>query len=133
MQTKDIINHLDRERLGEIIRFGIVGVMAVAIQYSCYCLLNRWMHPEIANTIAYLISFCFNYVASTRFTFRVKSSAKKGAGFALSHVINYMMQQAFLALFLWLGMQKDLAMLPVFCICVPVNFLLVRVALKKLN
>lgn len=91
------------------------------------------MHPEIANTIAYLISFCFNYVASTRFTFRVKSSAKKGAGFALSHVINYMMQQAFLALFLWLGMQKDLAMLPVFCICVPVNFLLVRVALKKLN
>ena len=35
MQIKDIINHLDdnkREKLGELVRFAIVGVAAVLIQ-----------------------------------------------------------------------------------------------------
>ena len=33
--------------------------------------------------------------------------------------------------FLWLGVSKQLAPLPMFCICVPVNFLLVRFFLKR--
>ena len=36
-----------------------------------------------------------------------------------------------LALFLRLGLSKPVAMLPVFAICVPVNFLLVRYFLKS--
>ncbi len=39
-----------------------------------------------ANTIAYIVSFIFNFIASTRYTFKVKANAKRGAGFTLSHV-----------------------------------------------
>lgn len=119
------------DKIGEIIRFGIVGVAATAIQYGLYLLLLKWLQPQISNTIGYVISFIFNYIASTKFTFKVKSTAKKGAGFAFSHLINYVLQTVFLTLFLWLGLPKNIALIPVFCICVPINFLLVRLFLKK--
>ena len=121
----------DRKKLGEIVRFSIVGSSAAAIQYSTYLLLICWLQPLIANTIAYLVSFIFNYIASTRYTFRVKSTTKRGAGFVFSHIINYLLQSGFLKLFLWLGFSKQIALIPMFAICVPINFLLVRFFLHK--
>ena len=130
----NIFNRLDeqqREKLGEIIRFGIVGTVSTLIQAGTYCLLVGILNYVVANTIAYIVSFIFNYIASTKYTFRVKSTAKRGAGFLLSHVVNYLLQTATLAFFVWLGMEKRLALIPMFCICVPINFLLVRYILKK--
>ena len=132
MQMKDIINHFGKERLGEIIRFGIVGVLAVAIQYGVYLLL-LWLFadlammpyqsnyrggfggeyfPLLANCFAYVVSFLFNYVASTRYTFHVRSTARRGAGFTLAHLVNFLLQTLLLALFLRLGLSKPVAMLP---------------------
>ena len=82
-------------------------------------------------TIGYAISFAFNFVASTRYTFRVEASAKRGAGFALSHAVNYVLQMLMLNLAIWLGVSMQWAPIPMFCVCVPVNFLLVRFFLKK--
>lgn len=130
----NIFNRLDeqqREKLGEIIRFGIVGTVSTLIQAGTYCLLVGILNYVVANTIAYIVSFIFNYIASTKYTFRVKSTAKRGAGFLLSHVVNYLLQTATLAFFVWVGMEKRLALIPMFCICVPINFLLVRYFLKK--
>lgn len=134
MQIKDIINHLEdnkREKLGEVVRFGVVGIAAVLIQYGVYLLLVLFMNHNISMTLGYIISFIFNFIASTHYTFRVKANAKRGAGFALSHVINYFMQIAMLNVFIWLGISKQIAPIPMFGICVPVNFLLVRFFLKR--
>ncbi len=120
-----------RKTIGEIVRFGIVGVTATLLQYGCYLLLNLFLHPTLSNTVAYLISFLFNYVASTRYTFRVKSNAKRGAGFIFSHLINFSLQTILLILFLHLGIPKMWAMIPVFALCVPINFVLVRFFLKR--
>ncbi|MBQ3857851.1 MAG: GtrA family protein, partial [Prevotella sp.] len=131
-----------KQKLGELVRFGVVGVIAVAIQYFIYLLLINVMEQvmlnmgdnvvaTIANTIAYFISFVFNFIASTHYTFRVKASAKRGAGFAFSHVVNYALQTLILNLFVGIGVTKQVAMIPMFCITVPTNFILVRFFLKK--
>jgi len=128
-----IIDRLDehrREQLGEMIRFGVVGVLATFIQYVVYWVLIRWLNPSVSMTIGYVVSFAFNFLASTRYTFRVKANARRGAGFALSHGVNYLLQMVTLNLFLWLGVSKQWAPIPMFCVCVPVNFLLVRFFLK---
>lgn len=122
---------IGNKTLDEIIRFGIVGVAATLLQYGCYLLFLLWLMPALANTLAYLVSFAFNYIASTRFTFRVKATTKRGMGFALSHLVNYTMQTLLLQVFLFVGMPKQWALIPVFCVCVPVNFLLVRFFLRK--
>lgn len=134
MQMKDITSHLDdsqREKLGEVLRFGVVGVLATLIQYAVYWVLIHWLNPSLSMTIGYIISFAFNFLASTRYTFRVKANARRGAGFALSHGVNWLLQMLTLNLFLWLGVSKQWAPIPMFCICVPVNFLLVRFFLKR--
>ncbi|GAB6959956.1 hypothetical protein JCM15754A_12910 [Prevotella aurantiaca JCM 15754] len=119
------------EKFGEIVRFGIVGILATALQYGIYLLLIKWIEPRISNTVGYLVSFIFNYIASTKFTFKVVSTTKNGAGFAFAHIVNYSLQTGFLSLFLWFGLSKGLAMIPVFVICVPINFVLVRLFLKR--
>ena len=145
MNIKNKINNMDdarREKLGEVIRFGIVGGLATVLQYVIYLammpVLNHFI-PRMgdhslattANTIAYIVSFIFNFIASTRYTFKVKANAKRGTGFTLSHVVNYTMQTVCLNLFVGLGLAKQWAMIPTLCICIPVNFLLVRFFLKK--
>lgn len=145
MNIKEKLNNMDqakREKLGEVIRFGIVGGLATVLQYVIYLMMMPALAhfipkigdhtlATIANTIAYIVSFIFNFVASTHYTFKVKANAKRGAGFTLSHVVNYSLQTLSLNLFMGLGLAKQLAMLPTLCICIPVNFLLVRFFLKK--
>ena len=120
-----------RQKLGEVVRFGIVGVLATLLQYAIYTVLLLWCSPSLSMTVGYILSFIFNFIASTRFTFKVETNARPGAGFALSHVVNYLLQMATLNFFLWIGVSKTLAPIPMFCICVPVNFVLVRFFLKK--
>ncbi|MBM6993044.1 MAG: GtrA family protein [Prevotella sp.] len=131
---KPITNPSDTDKwqkLGEVVRFGIVGALATAIQYGIYLLCLRWTNAGVANTIGYAISFVFNFFASTFFTFRVRANARRGAGFVLSHVINYLLQMSTLAFFIWAGVPKQWAPVPMFAICVPVNFLLVRYFMKR--
>ncbi|MCH3995199.1 MAG: GtrA family protein [Prevotella sp.] len=138
-EQTDHQNDHSRRNLKQIVRFGIVGFCATLIQYGIYWLLIHLIrfpgHTHLwltaAMTIAYLISFVFNFIASTHFTFQVKANAKRGAGFLFSHIVNYFLQMATLNLFLLMGMGHSWAPIPMFCICVPVNFLLVRFFLTR--
>lgn len=134
MLTNDTTNpstNRRRQTVGEVIRFGLVGGTATLLQYGTYWLLLRLLAPTLAMTVAYAISFAFNFYASTRFTFRVKATARHGAGFALSHAVNYVLQMGVLNVALWMGISDTLAPIPMFAICVPVNFVLVRYFLKR--
>jgi hypothetical protein len=120
-----------RQGLDEILRFGIVGLSATAIQYTAYWVGLQFTNHNLAMTVAYLLSFAFNLWASLRYTFRVGGTPGRGAGFAMAHVVNYLLQMATLNLFVDLGVSKTLAPLPMFAVCVPINFLLVRFFLKR--
>ena len=147
MNIKEKYNQIDlakRQKLGEVVRFAIVGGIATVLQYVIYLAampllanlipaLGNSDHTlaTVANTLAYILSFIFNFIASTRYTFKVKANAKRGAGFTFSHIVHYSMQTLFLNLFVGWGLAKQIAMIPTLCICIPVNFLLVRFFLKK--
>lgn len=119
-----------RQRIAEFLRFGVVGVVATAIHYGVYYVLLSWMHPSVAYTVGYVVSFVCNYLLSSLFTFRVGLSAGRAGAFLLSHVANYLIGVLLLGFFLFLGVPEQWAPLPVFVLVVPVNFLLVRFALK---
>lgn len=127
----DRLDDDSRRKLGEVFRFGVVGVTATALQYGIYWVLIHWLNPSLAMTAGYAVSFLYNFFASTHYTFRVKANVRHGAGFAFSHAVNYLLQMVTLNFFLWIGVSKQLAPIPMFCICVPVNFLLVRFFLKR--
>lgn len=122
-----------KQNFYEIIRFGIVGVIATIIHYGIYLALNLIIVSWIAYSIGYGISFLCNFYLSNKFTFKTKPTIKKGLGFGLSHFINYLLQVILLSIFIQLGVPDNYAPLPVFCIAVPVNFLMVRFVLKSKN
>ncbi|GAA6529966.1 MAG: GtrA family protein [Prevotella sp.] len=136
----DLLKRKEHKNLDQMMRFCVVGLIATLIQYGIYWILIHLMGisghihvwSTIAMTIAYLASFVFNFFASTRFTFHVRANAKRGAGFLFSHVVNYFLQMITFNFFLWIGMGRLWAPIPMFCICVPTNFLLVRFFLTRI-
>ena len=116
--------------LGEIIRFGIVGCAATAIHYIIYWLFNKWINVNIAYTVGYATSFVCNFFLTSYFTFKKKASLKRGLGFGGAHLCNYLLQMLLLNFFIWFGVKKDLAPIPVYAIAIPVNFLMVRFVFK---
>lgn len=106
-------------------------------------------------TIGYIVSFVGNYIVSLRWTFKTKGSCKKGLGFAFSHLVNWGMQAGLLRLLIYIGVgawmggcvasllpalaescprlvdPTTLVLFPVYCIVVPMNFLLVRFFLTR--
>ena len=127
------------QKFREFIRFAIVGVLATGIHYGIYLLLlwlydieqDETTYADIAYTIGYVLSFLCNLWLTAHYTFREKLTIKRGGGFALSHIINYLLHIAFLSLFLWLGVPNKWAPIPVFCIVVPINFVLVRYVFRS--
>lgn len=124
---------ISRQTIYEVLRFGIVGVVATLLHYVIYWILQHWINVNVAYTIGYFLSFIANYFLSAQFTFREKTTTRNGIGFAGAHLFNYLFQMVLLNIFLWLGVSKALAPLPVYSIAVPVNFILVRTVFKKLS
>ena len=127
---QNIIIMQQKETINEILRFCVVGVLAVAIHYGVYWLLQYWMNVNVAYTAGYIFSFMVNYYLSARFTFREQTSARNGAGFAGAHVFNYFLQMGLFNFFLWIGLHRLVAPFAVLLIAVPTNFIIVRYVFK---
>lgn len=122
-----------RKTFGELVRFGIVGVVATVVHYGIYRGLMPYMDTNIAYTTGYLLSFVCNYILSSCFTFRSRASLSNGVGFGAAHVVNYILQMLLLNVYIRFGMPEDIAPLPVYAVAVPVNFMLVRLVFTRKN
>ena len=116
------------ETSGQSFRFIIVGTIATAIQYLIYYIMLQKFNATISFAGGYAVSFIANYFLTTYFTFKTSPSLKKTVRFALTHVFNFVFQALCLRMFIALGVPEVFALFPVYAICIPVNFLLVRLA-----
>ena len=139
-KVKNILDKVAKDdRSKEFVRFVIVGLIATGIHYGIYLLLiklipiDRTLWTNIAYALGYLISWCCNLWLTAHFTFRESITIGKGIGFAVCHLINFGLHILFLNIFLWMGVPETWAPIPVYCIVVPINFILVRTVFKKLN
>lgn len=121
---------IKKEIIREAMRFGIVGIAATALHYGIYYLLQPCINVNIAYTTGYVLSFIANFYLTSYFTFGTKPSWKKLMGMGGAHIVNYLLHIALLNVFLFMGITKAWAPIPVFAIAIPVNFLLVRFVFK---
>lgn len=122
MKTKPLVK--------EFIRFGVVGVLATALHYGIYYFLQSFINVNVAYTTGYVISFIVNFYLTSYFTFGTTPSWKKLVGMGGAHLVNYLLHIILLNVFLYLGVSKAWAPVPVFAITIPVNFLFVRFVFK---
>lgn len=130
---------ISKDNIDEFLRFCLVGIIATAIHYGFYLFVIHIFQIEarlwtnIAYSLGYLVSWCANLFLTARFTFHENVTVKRGVGFAASHGINYVLHILLLNLFLYLGLSQRWAPVPVYCIVVPINFILVRTVFKRLK
>lgn len=120
-----------REALGEAIRFGLVGIMATGLHWLVYWAMLPWCSAYVAYTVAYVLSFLANFLATSYVTFRTRPTWTRLWGMTGAHAINFVVHIVLLAAMLRLGVPERLAPAPVYCVAVPINFVLVRLVFKK--
>jgi putative flippase GtrA len=120
----------NREKILEIVRFGITGIVSTLVTYAVYYVCLLWLNPTLSFSIGYIVAMIVNYILTTSFTFKVKANKKNAAGFVISNGINYALCTLFLNFFIWIGVSKKLAPIPMYAICIPVNFLIVKFVMK---
>ena len=143
-QSNIVVFYKNSPKVREFIRFCIVGCIAMGVHYAIYLALLLMMGIELTAgrgtdwraTLAYTIGYAFALVVNmwltAKFTFKEKLNVKRGGGFLLCHAINYALEVGLLNLFLWMHIAEWLSPLLALLISVPVNFILVRTAFKKL-
>ena len=112
--------------IAEKMRYLLTGGIAVAVQYALYRILLIFFGATISYTLSFLASLAVNFVLSAFFTFRIKPSPQRALGFCLAHAVNYVMQTVLLQICIKIGIHKNLAPIPVYAVCVPLNFFLVK-------
>ena len=112
--------------------FCIVGSTAMAIHYGIYYVSLPFLPINVAFSLGYFISFLYNFTMTSYFTFKVKPSIGRFFRFAASHGTNYLLQILLLNFFVHVtGLNERMAPIPVYAISVPVNYMLVRLAMKR--
>ena len=131
MNFFDYLKKIKKSHVLEIMRFGIVGCIATALHYIIYYILKIWLNLNIAYIIGYVTSFIGNYFLSSYFTFNKKANLKSGIGFSGAHLFNLLFQVLLLNIFTYIGINENIAPIPVYAIAVPVYFLFVRFVFKR--
>ena len=122
---------VDKVRIIEMMLFGIVGSSAMAIHYGIYYMLLPFLPVNVSFSLGYFVSFLYNYIMTSYFTFKVKPSMSRFFRFAASHGTNYLLQILLLNFFIHVaGLNEKMAPVPVYAISVPLNYLMVRLAMK---
>ncbi len=95
------------KKLGEqILRFGIVGILAFAIDYILLYGFTEWCHIYylLSACLSFTISLIFNYIASTKWVFNVDETKDRvaiGIVFVVLSIIGLVMNQ----LIMWCGVE----------------------------
>ena len=123
----------NKRHKGEVLRFAITGTLVTFILYAVYLPLSFIMPNSvgIAYSIGFAISFITNFLLSNYYTFRTKPTFDRAILFCIVQFINYMLQILCFKFYILLGVSNVWAPVPVWIFIFPINFLLMRVALKS--
>ena len=79
-----------RKLLEQVVKFGIVGVIAFAIDFGVLVFLTEVFHldPVVSATISFIVSVVFNYVASMRYVFSHREGMSRRREFIIFVVLS---------------------------------------------
>lgn len=132
------------ERPRQIVRFTVVGVSGTLIQYGLYyaCLrLMEWLLgaplSEVLVTAAFTVGFCLemitNYILSNYYIFGTRPNIANAGGFLAARGFNYLVQIAFLQLFLFVHMSQENAGIVAIVVAGVINYFVMHFVFNRLT
>lgn len=119
----------------QFIRFCIVGVFCTFLDAAIYNVVRLLAPYKVALVVGYVISLMFNYFLTTYWTFQVHPSKNNAVGILLAHLFNLFVVRMGLMFILveLVGIDDQIAYIPVLFISVVINFIIIRYIIKKLH
>lgn len=120
-------------KVGEFIRFCIVGVIATALDAGIFYLVRMFASYQIALVSGYCLSLIVNYLLTIYWTFKKKPSTSNLVGVIAAHMFNlFIVRMSLMWIFVDVaGIPDRIAYVPTLLISMVTNFLVVRFAVNK--
>ena len=114
--------------LAQIMKFGVVGIVATVIDFGIMNLLHYGLGLNIliANTSGFIISLIFNYVASMKYVFAHKEGMSRRREFIIFVVLSVIG----LALNAGLGLEANIAKICATALVMVYNFVTRKIFLE---
>ena len=79
-----------KELIRQFLKFGVVGVVAFAIDYGILMLLSQGlgMDPTLSAAISFTLSLIFNYLASMRYVFTHRADISRRREFVVFGILS---------------------------------------------
>ena len=126
-----------RNLIEQMLKFGIVGVVATVIDFGVMIALREGtgLTPVVASTISFCVSLVFNYVASMRFVFARRDNMGRAREFTTFLVLS-LVGLGINALLMWAGTEfatYDYRLVKVFATAVVMlwNFVTRKIFLER--
>lgn len=120
-----------KQVLGQLMRFGLVGVANTAVYYAFYRLFLLVMPYLPAHLIAWALSVVFSFFINCWFTFKVRPTLKKFLAFPSSTLVNLLFTTVgSVILVSGIGFDERYATVLMGIIAIPFTFALTRFILR---
>ncbi|MFV2119578.1 GtrA family protein [Streptomyces sp. Act-28] len=118
---------------GQIVRFGLVGVVNTGTYYGCYLLLLACGLPYVAaHVVAFLLSMVGSFFLTSRFTYRTRPTWRKFLLFPLTNAANFVITTAGVWLLVDVaGLSSRYAPLLAAAAAIPVTFVVSRTIMLR--
>ncbi len=96
-----------KKLISQIMKFGVVGVIAFLIDYGVLFVLTEFVHIHylLSAMIAFTVSVIFNYIASMRFVFSGRQDLSKRKEFLIFIVLS-VIGLGINELFMWILVER---------------------------
>lgn len=120
--------YLGNDKLGEFIRFGLVGTLCTGIDAAVFYLTSMFVGYQSSLIAGYFVSLIVNYFLTIKWTFRKHESIGNAIGVLLAHLFNlFVVRMGLMYVFMnTLSLSSNFAYIPVLAISVITNFIIVR-------
>jgi len=101
-----------------MVRFVCVGAFGTLLQYGVYYLFLELFHrtlsdsqtmTSLAFSLGFVVEMVVNYFLTNYFTFHTRPNWKNVGGFVFGRALNYVVQLAFLNVFIWLALSEEIS------------------------
>lgn len=116
----------------EFIKFCIVGCFCAGIDLLVFNIFKFFSVYRVCVVAGFIVSWCVNYILSSKWTFKEKPTVKNFGGMLIAHLINlFVVRMGLMFLFVdILNINSRLAYIPTLLISAITSFLMVRIAFK---
>ncbi|MCW2607020.1 MAG: sugar transferase [Frankiales bacterium] len=120
----------DHVLLGQVVRFGLVGVLNTGAYYGAYLALRQVLPYLAAHVLAFLLSMCVAFLLHSWLTYRVRPTWRAFLLFPLTVAANFVITTVGVGLLVEVvGVDERPAPLLAALAAIPVTFLVTRAVL----